>query len=141
MGRFNEWNEWSGCSPCLIGSEDGVRRRTKECVKPTDNTEGTEFVGTLSPCTDNQNETSDCSCGYNWSEWSHCDCDPNIGKRFRNRYIIYNGLFLTDLLEYSKIYPLTSQPEMTYQKLILSFKDIYHFLLWTMISNISAVCF
>ncbi|KAF6022648.1 hypothetical protein EB796_019045 [Bugula neritina] len=80
--RYTDWKSWSACAPCGIGNENGTYTRTRSCVLPNvfDNT--TDYMGS-EVCTTNQTVTTECSCGYIWSEWGSCDCSSE--KQQRNR--------------------------------------------------------
>jgi len=83
--RYSDWKSWSTCAPCGIGNENGTYTRTRSCVFPDMFDYTTDYMGS-EVCTTNQTVTTECSCGYIWSEWGSCDCSSE--KQERNRWVL-----------------------------------------------------
>ncbi|KAF6036388.1 hypothetical protein EB796_005304 [Bugula neritina] len=80
--QYSDWKSWSTCAPCGIGNENGTYTRTRSCVFPDVFDYTTDYMGS-EVCTTNETVTTECSCGYIWSEWGSCDCSSD--KQERNR--------------------------------------------------------
>lgn len=80
--RWTSWTDWSACEPCVL-QENGTHTRSRDCDAVPDS--DTVIMNGTKICDagDREEVTEICSCPYEWSQWSTCNCDTGVQKRNR----------------------------------------------------------